>query len=102
MSSRPCHCGATQIDDLAYRRTIGSHDHSVNWCDITPGTYTPILGDAKDLQQAVFTSLGAASACWDTLRNAGRFDSTRARDIGEELLQFIKERYEVRQKVERK
>lgn len=38
-----------------------------------------------ELQEAVFTALGAASMCWQHIDRAGIFDSTRARLIGEQL-----------------
>lgn len=42
------------------------------------------------LDSAVFQALGAASTCWDSLRQAGVFDSTRAKAIGDRLLEFIR------------
>lgn len=43
-----------------------------------------------DLSKLVFEALGAVSACWDNLAGAGTFESTRARAIGEELLDGIR------------
>lgn len=43
-----------------------------------------------DLSRLVFEALGAVSACWDNLEGAGTFESTRARAIGEELLDGIR------------
>ncbi len=58
---------------------------------------TPVIelrGDEDDpLATAVFTCLGAASMCWETLNGAGVFQSDRARDIGDELVAFIRSRY---------
>jgi hypothetical protein len=42
------------------------------------------------LDSAVFQALGAASTCWESLEGAGIFDSTRAREIGDALLSFIR------------
>jgi hypothetical protein len=47
------------------------------------------VDNSEDLRSAVFQALGAASACWDDLSNAGVFQSERARGIGEELLERI-------------
>jgi len=43
----------------------------------------------EDPQQAVFMALGAASACWEDLRSAGVFESTRAKQIGDELMEYL-------------
>lgn len=43
------------------------------------------------LQSAVFQALGAASACWENLAGAGIFESDRAKEIGERLVEFIRE-----------
>lgn len=43
-----------------------------------------------ELSRIVFEALGAVSVCWDNLSEAGMFDSTRARAIGEELLDGIR------------
>ena len=40
------------------------------------------------LRSAIHQALGAASVCWD---KDGVFDSTRALEIGEALMDFIKE-----------
>lgn len=37
-------------------------------------------------QAAVFRALGAASTCWEDMSGTGVFDSTRAKEIGEDLL----------------
>lgn len=49
----------------------------------------PILDRAEDLEQAVFTAIGAASMCWGEIPK-GVFDSTRAKQIGEELCEWIR------------
>lgn len=46
-----------------------------------------------ELSRLVFEALGAVSACWDNLEGAGTFESTRARQIGEELLDGIREHF---------
>lgn len=45
----------------------------------------------KDLETAVFESLGAASACWENLEGAGVFESTRCKEIGDQLLERIQQ-----------
>lgn len=47
----------------------------------------PILPD--ELRTKIFQSLGAASSCWETLDDAGEFDSSRARQIGDELCDAV-------------
>lgn len=42
------------------------------------------------LDAAVFQALGAASTCWESLEGTGIFDSTRAKEIGDTLLTFIR------------
>lgn len=48
----------------------------------------------EDLESAVFSALGAASVCWDSMENTGVFHSDRASQIGDELIEYIKENYE--------
>lgn len=44
-------------------------------------------GDEKpNRRTAVFQALGAASVCWENPAGAGVFDSTRAKEIGEALV----------------
>lgn len=45
---------------------------------------------AADLRELVFTALGTASTCWENVAGAGVFDSTRAAELGEELVTRIK------------
>lgn len=54
-------------------------------------TTSSVLGldRAEDPQEAVFTALGAVSACWENLRGAGVFESTRAKEIGDELMEYL-------------
>lgn len=47
-------------------------------------------GDLPD-QSVVFEALGAVSACWDNLKDAGVFESDRAQEIGNQLVAYIKE-----------
>jgi len=42
-----------------------------------------------DQESEIFQALGATSACWSHLEGAGVFESTRAKDIGEELCKKI-------------
>lgn len=42
------------------------------------------------LEAAVFQALGAASVCWETPEGAGVFESTRAKEIGDALIAFIR------------
>lgn len=49
----------------------------------------PILPRAETLDQAIFTALGAASMCWSEAPK-GVFDSTRAKQIGEELADYVR------------
>ncbi len=41
------------------------------------------------MESAIFQALGAASVCWESLENTGIFDSTRARQIGDELMELV-------------
>lgn len=63
----------------------------------SPVPSSPVIelrGDEIDpLKTAVFVCLGAASACWEDLNEAGTFQSTRATEIGDELVAFIEKRY---------
>lgn len=43
-----------------------------------------------EISHIVFEALGAVSACWDNLKGAGVFESTRARAIGEKLLDDLR------------
>jgi hypothetical protein len=48
------------------------------------------IEDGTTVQEAVFTALGAASACWTNLAGAGEFESGRCKAIGEELVAAIR------------
>lgn len=54
----------------------------------TRNDYDLKLGD-KPLEQAVFETLGAVSACWEHIERAGIFDSTRAKNYGDQLMDRI-------------
>lgn len=41
------------------------------------------------IESAVFQALGAASVCWERMAGTGVFDSDRAKQIGERLLEVI-------------
>lgn len=45
--------------------------------------------DPGDLRGAVMQALGAASVCWENMSRTGVFQSERAVEIGEALLEFI-------------
>lgn len=44
------------------------------------------------LEEAVFLALGAASTCWENMSGAGLFESDRCKQIGEELMDFLKQK----------
>lgn len=44
---------------------------------------------ADTIRDAVMQALGAASTCWEDLSGTGVFQSARAQEIGERLLEFI-------------
>jgi hypothetical protein len=48
-------------------------------------------GESLTLKEAVFQALGAASTCWEPMDCTGEFQSQRAGDIGNKLLEFIEE-----------
>lgn len=47
------------------------------------------LDQAENLEQAVFMALGAASMCWENPEGAGVFQSGKALEIGEALMNRI-------------
>jgi len=47
------------------------------------------LDDAKTSQEAVFQAIGAASVCWEHMDGTGVFDSDKAKEIGEELMEWM-------------
>jgi len=46
-----------------------------------------------DMRTAVFTSIGAASACWENTSSAGVFQRDLARAIGQDLVVWIDAHY---------
>lgn len=56
-----------------------------------PWEFTPD-GETGELsiESAVFQALGGASTCWESLSEAGEFDSTRAKEIGDALIERIR------------
>lgn len=47
-------------------------------------------GPDHDLATVVFQAVGAGSACWTNLAGAGEFDTTRAIEVAEELLAYLR------------
>lgn len=54
---------------------------------------TSDAGEDITLDNAVFQALSAASMCWDSVQDAGSFQSTRAKQIGDTLLTYIRTHY---------
>ena len=50
-------------------------------------------GEDITVNNAVFQALSAASMCWDSVQDAGSFHSTRAKQIGDTLLIYIRTHY---------
>lgn len=49
-----------------------------------------VRDDEEDpVRTAVFQAIGAASICWERVEEAGVFDSTLARTIGDGLMKFL-------------
>lgn len=51
-----------------------------------------LLNDGVDIESTIFEALGAASTCWENLASAGTFDSTRCKEIGDELVKALRAR----------
>ena len=49
-----------------------------------------VICGAETLEEAVFTALGAASVCWESMEGTGVFQSDRAKAIGDALLARIR------------
>lgn len=47
----------------------------------------------KKLETVIFQGLGAASICWQSMEKTGVFDSTLAKEIGDYLVNFVREEY---------
>lgn len=43
------------------------------------------------IESAVFQALGAASVCWEEMSGTGTFQSDRAKEIGEALIERIRQ-----------
>lgn len=54
--------------------------------------------DGNTLSQAVHLTVGAGSTCWASLEHAGEFESTRAHELSDELVDYIERHYEKREK----
>lgn len=54
-------------------------------------------GEPGTLREVVFQAVGAASVCWDTPQDAGVFDSTRAKEIGDDVVAWVEQNYEPKQ-----
>lgn len=54
------------------------------------GTVMDYRPGITTLETAVFEALGAASVCWENMSGTGVFQSDRAKQIGEELVEFIR------------
>ena len=50
------------------------------------------------LTWAVGATIGAASVCWERPGGAGIFDSTRARELSDQLVDYIERHYEKRER----
>ena len=60
------------------------------YADVAPFEFYREDDGSLSLDSAVFQALGAASTCWESLAGADIFDSTRAKEIGDTLLAFIR------------
>jgi hypothetical protein len=47
--------------------------------------------DGPSLKAAVYQALGAASVCWESMNGTGIFQDQRAVEIGERLIDFIRQ-----------
>lgn len=47
------------------------------------------FSDVNDVRTAVYQTIGAASVCWENLAGAGVFESTRAAQLGEGLVNWL-------------
>lgn len=60
--------------------------------DINRFEFVPEHDGSISVEAMVFQALGAASVCWEHPEAAGVFDSTRARQIGDALVDALRER----------
>ena len=75
-----------------YRET-----HAMSWALPATVLYDPSAKPAPDPddraeRNLVFQALGAASMCWENVSGAGVFDSTRASQIGDNLMSGLRSR----------
>lgn len=66
----------------ASARTLGPPRFGIDW--------RTELAKADTVEDAIYTAIGAASGCWSNLEGAGVFESERAADIGEALLELVR------------
>jgi len=45
------------------------------------------------LEEVIGQAIGAASVCWETPQGAGVFDSTRAKELLDEVVEWIETNY---------
>lgn len=50
-----------------------------------------MFNECTSAEEAIFQALGAASVCWENIEQAGIFESTRAKLIGDELIERLVE-----------
>lgn len=50
-----------------------------------------LFSDCETAEEAIFQALGAASVCWEFPEKAGIFESTRAKAIGDQLVERLVE-----------
>lgn len=50
----------------------------------------------ETLREVIFQGVGAASLCWENNSGLGVFDSNRAKALGDEILAWIHEHYELK------
>lgn len=55
--------------------------------------FTGSESDPEDLQGVIGQAIGAASMCWENMSGTGIFDSTRARQILDDALNWVTENY---------
>lgn len=80
------YAGATGTDVMTILnalRSISKPENVVSERIFDWTTSTPI-------DTAVFEALGAASVCWESMEGTGVFDSTRCKQIGDELLEYFR------------
>lgn len=78
-------------DESVRRRRVPSHvrDLRVGHCCGDGVAAMRAVGDR--LEEQVFLAIGAAATCWENVESGGAFDEPRAKAIGYELIQWIRE-----------